>query len=93
MTCHGATTETIGAFVGGVLHSPVADYTGLTGTYDLDVLFTPDNQRLQSDADPDVVQGPTLEKAIEESLGLKLEKGKGPVEVIVIDHMEQPSEN
>jgi uncharacterized protein (TIGR03435 family) len=91
MTCHGATLETIGSFVGGVLHAPIADHTGLTGTYDLDVLFTPDDQRLQSD--PDVAQAPALQKAIEESLGLRLEKGKGPVEVIVIDHMEQPSEN
>jgi uncharacterized protein (TIGR03435 family) len=31
--------------------------------------------------------------AVQEELGLKLEKGKGPVEVLVMDHLEKPSEN
>ena len=37
--------------------------------------------------------GPTLFTAIQEQLGLKLKSTKGPVEILVIDHVEEPSEN
>jgi uncharacterized protein (TIGR03435 family) len=37
--------------------------------------------------------GPSLFTALEEQLGLKLESAKGPEDVIVIDHIEQPSAN
>jgi uncharacterized protein (TIGR03435 family) len=36
---------------------------------------------------------PAIEAALEEQLGLKLESGKGPVEMMVVDHLERPSEN
>jgi uncharacterized protein (TIGR03435 family) len=87
--CHAATMETIATEVGARLQAPVADGTGLTGTYDLNVRYAPDDRNF----DTDVEAGPTLSDALREELGLKLEKGKGPVEVIVIEHMEKPSEN
>jgi uncharacterized protein (TIGR03435 family) len=37
--------------------------------------------------------GPTLEVAVQEQLGLKLDKAKGPVEIIVIDHVQKASDN
>jgi uncharacterized protein (TIGR03435 family) len=37
--------------------------------------------------------GPSLPVAIQNGLGLKLERGKGPVEVVVVDHVEKPSQN
>ena len=37
--------------------------------------------------------GPTFLEALKEQLGLKLESQTGPVDVIVVDHVEQPSEN
>jgi uncharacterized protein (TIGR03435 family) len=36
---------------------------------------------------------PAISSALQEQLGLKLESGKGPVEILVIDHVERPSEN
>lgn len=72
----------------------VVNKTGLTGRYDLTLRWTPD------DAPPPLLNGapdpnapPGLFTAIQEQLGLKLESGKGPVPVLVIDHIEKPSEN
>lgn len=65
----------------------VVDKTGVTGNYDIDLKWTPDDQQGTPDA------GPTLFTAIEEQLGLKLEPAKGPVDTLVIDHVEKPSEN
>jgi uncharacterized protein (TIGR03435 family) len=71
------------------MRAPVVDRTGLNGSYDVNVRFIPDNRRL----DPDAPFGPTFEQALREELGLRLEKGKGEIQVLVIDHMEKPSEN
>ena len=73
------------------LESPVVNKTGLTGKYD----FTLDWARDQN-GPPDTqvdTDAPGLFTAIEEQLGLKLVATKGPVDVIVIDHIELPTEN
>jgi len=89
LVCHAATIDKIVSSLSGQLRAPVVDRTGLTGTYDLNTRYIPDDRRLDADAEP----GPSLAQALEDELGLKLEKGKGPIEVIVIDHIEKPSEN
>jgi uncharacterized protein (TIGR03435 family) len=89
LVCHAAAMDKIVAAVGSQLRAPVVDRTGLTGTYDLHIRYIPDERRL----DPKVPPGPTFAQALPEELGLRLEKGKGRVEVLVIDHMEKPSEN
>ncbi len=67
---------------------PVVDKTGLTGRYDMEV---PRMQNVGADnTAPDGV--PTI-FAVVESFGLKLEAQKDPVEVLVVDHAERPSEN
>jgi uncharacterized protein (TIGR03435 family) len=63
----------------------VIDKTGLTGFWDFTLAYLPGEMAAHSDA-----EGQPLEKAIREQLGLKLESGKGPVEVYVIDHVEKP---
>ena len=89
VVCHAAGMTTIASQFSSLVAAPVADQTGLTGTYDVNLLYIPDDRQLKPDGPP----GPSLAEAIQRELGLKFEKGKGPVEVLVIDHMEKPSEN
>jgi uncharacterized protein (TIGR03435 family) len=87
------------------LERPVLDQTGLKGNYDISLHWTPDesptarsngpangNPGTDNTAPPESL-GPSIFTAIQEQLGLKLESTKGPVEIIVIDHVERPSEN
>jgi uncharacterized protein (TIGR03435 family) len=76
--------------------------TGLTGNYDYKLDFTPENMPMpmpgaagagQKPEMPAEQEGPSLFTAVEEQLGLKLEATKGTVDVIVIDHIDLPSEN
>jgi uncharacterized protein (TIGR03435 family) len=69
----------------------VLDKTGLTGKYDIDLTWTPE-KGLPPLPRPDP-NGPSLFTALQEQLGLKLESQTGPVELLVIDHAEKPSEN
>jgi uncharacterized protein (TIGR03435 family) len=87
------------------LSRTVTDQTGLKGEYDIKLQWTPDqmsaaiplgpvgdNSRPDALPPPDST-GPSIYTAIQEQLGLRLESTKGPVEVLVIDHVERPSEN
>jgi len=68
----------------------VLDMTGLTGSYDLKLEWTPENTPASASVDAgDGESGPSLFAAVEQQLGLKLEVRKGPVETIVIDHAER----
>ena len=73
---------------------PVIDKTGLTGKYDFKVQWVPDERQPNGggDAPPPESTGPSIFSALQE-LGLKLESIKGPVEVLVIDHVEKPTGN
>jgi uncharacterized protein (TIGR03435 family) len=81
----------------------VLDKTGLTGKYDIDLLYTPDPAQFQAPPGPPPPglpplppidpNGPSLFTALQEQLGLKLDSQKGPVQMFVIDHVERPSEN
>jgi uncharacterized protein (TIGR03435 family) len=71
------------------LGRPIVDKTGLTGFYDFRLQWTP---QLAQQADSDS-SGPTIFTALQEQLGLRLESAKGPVEVLVIDSVQKPSEN
>ncbi len=67
---------------------PIVDQTGLTGRYDIRLRYTKDDS---TSTDPNAPPG--LFTAIQEQLGLKLEPVKAPVDVFVIDRVEQPSAN
>jgi len=71
---------------------PVIDKTGLTGLFDfyLEWNRAATLDKAATSADPD---NPSLFTALQDQLGLKLTPEKGPVEILVIDHAEKPSEN
>jgi len=78
----------------------VLDKTGLTGNYDFTLEFTPEGMQGMgpreggADAPPPVDSpGPSIFTAVQEQLGLKLESQKGPVEILILDRIEKPSEN
>lgn len=77
---------TLAAMIGFVLHQPVVDETGLKGNYDIKLKYAP-----MDSADSDL---PSIFTAVEEQLGLKLQKQSVPVDMFVIDHIDKvPTEN
>jgi uncharacterized protein (TIGR03435 family) len=94
---HGALTAT-GSSMQGLAHvlqmqlgRPVVDRTGLTGNYNFKLNWTPDSGATAVPADAE--SGPSIFTALQEQLGLKLESNKAAVEVLVVDHIERPSED
>jgi uncharacterized protein (TIGR03435 family) len=70
----------------------VVNKTGLTANFNIHLEWTP--ERPQGDAlSPPEVEGPSIFTAIQDQLGLKLESQKGPVDILVVDHVEKPSAN
>ena len=80
-----------------VLDRPVIDQTGIPGKFDFQLTFMPDDSQFNGHppAVPSATNNaaPNLFDAIEQQLGLKLQPEKTPVDVLVIDHVEKPSEN
>jgi uncharacterized protein (TIGR03435 family) len=108
LTGQAASMQRLAQALAGRLGRPVSDGTGLTGAYDFTLTWTPDESeqgRLQSPfatLPPEIAaqlsrnrdpNGPSLFTAIREQLGLRLEPQKEPVQVMVIDHAEQPLPN
>jgi len=94
MTAVGVTLEqfVVSPLVTGATGGrPIVDRTGLKGAFDFTLNWTPD--QLAASPDHPEADGPSLFAAIREQLGLSLIGGKAPVEVIVIDHIERPTEN
>ena len=84
--------------LGQLLDRPVVDMTGLKGGYDFELAYTrdlppgfPENGLINGE--PPDTSGPSIFEALQKQLGLKLERQKGPVEILVVDHAEKPTEN
>ena len=71
---------------------PVVNRTGLTGSFDVDLAYTPD-AAFGPPAPFARADGPSLFTGLQEQLGLRLDAARGPVDVLVIDRVEQPTEN
>jgi uncharacterized protein (TIGR03435 family) len=82
-----------------VLDRPVLDQTGISGRYDFTLIWTPDDSQFAGmgakiPPPTESANAPAnLYTAIQEQIGLKLEATKAPAEVMVVDHVEKPSEN
>lgn len=82
--------DIVQAITNSFLDRPVVDRTGLTGTYVLDLTYTPDIRSNRAEPDPGDI---SIFTAVQEQLGLKLEPEKAPIEVLVVDSVEKPSAN
>ncbi len=89
-----------GLLQGAVLDRPVLDQTELTGKFDFNLDWTPDDSQFAGfGARPPAPPAdsanapPPLYTAIQEQIGLKLDATKAPADVMVVDHVEKPSEN
>jgi uncharacterized protein (TIGR03435 family) len=98
----GAPLELLTAQLSARLGRPVIDKTGLKGVYAFNLHWTPDPaeaEHLKQSGEPVAPEptpeanGPSLTNALQEQLGLKLVPRTEPLQVLVIDHVEQPSEN
>ena len=89
----GARDITMGFFVNsfslyGDLGKPTIDRTELKGTYDIAMEWS--NEDKLPNGEP---AGPSFQEALKQQLGLKLESQKGPIQVMIIDHLERPAGN
>ena len=84
---HGMAIESLTMSLTGQVGRIIVDKTGLTGKYDITLKWTPEWQQGTADS------GPSIFAALEEQLGLKLESTKGPVDTIVVEHVEKPEAN
>ena len=76
-------TAALAGHLTATLERTVIDNTGLKGTWEFSLTWVPEDQ----------TDGPSIFTAVQEQIGLRLESTKGPVQVLVIDSAERPSEN
>lgn len=88
LTAHGISMASLASSLEGQVHRPVIDKTGLAGNYDVAMKWASD--RVPSSEENG---GASIFTALQEQLGLKLKAAKGPVQTLVVDHVEMPSEN
>lgn len=79
----GGTLLDLASLLGMALDRPVVDKTGITGLFQIHLAFSPD--------DSTAAEAPGIFQAIQEQLGLKPVPAKGPMDVLVIDHVERPT--
>ena len=104
MAAGGMTLRQLASALSISLNRTVVDQTGLAGLFEIDLTWTPDQlpQRAPGTATDQPItvngfsvdpNGPSIFTAVQEQLGLKLDSSKGPVDVLVIDSVEQPTED
>ena len=93
------TADAIATILSKQVERPVLNRTDLSGEYDFQLDFTPDSGPCRAAGDSqrgsavDPSGAPSIYTAVQQQLGLKLESSRGPVELLVIDRVEKPTEN
>ena len=96
MTATGIPLSNLAANLSMQLHREVRDRTGLTGNYDFKLSWSReelDGRPQDAAASGAAPAAPSIFTALQEQLGLKLDSTKGPVDTIVVDHIDPPTEN
>jgi uncharacterized protein (TIGR03435 family) len=92
LTAAGMSVSRLATVLTTVLSRTTVDRTGLSGRFDVELRWTPDplpdGRSRPPSVDPDA---PSIFTAVQEQLGLKLESTTGPVDVLVVDHVERPT--
>jgi uncharacterized protein (TIGR03435 family) len=90
ITAKGCKMVSLASLLADQVERKVIDKTGLSGGYDLSLKWQRDDAPKGNNGAEDL---PDIFTAVQEQLGLKLEADKGPVDTLVIDHIEVPTEN
>jgi uncharacterized protein (TIGR03435 family) len=96
LTANAVPLSSLTYSLSGEVGRTIIDKTGLTGKYDFELKWTPEGAAASGADNGQTDQqssASSLFTALEEQLGLKLQSSKGPVETLVVDHVEMPSEN
>jgi uncharacterized protein (TIGR03435 family) len=88
MNAEGVPMKDLASTLTNQVHRTVIDKTGLVGSYDLAMKWSSED-----DVEAEAAAVPGIFTALPEQLGLKLQPAKGPVDTLVVDHVEMPSEN
>jgi uncharacterized protein (TIGR03435 family) len=88
---HDCPIEDLARTIGSMMGRDVVNQTGLTGKFDFHIQYHGNTPRDNRGEDPTL--WPPLTDALEDQLGLKLEPAKGPVRLLVVDHIDMPSPN
>ncbi len=83
----GVSVRSLASQLANAVSKPVHDATGLTGSYDINLHYRPDDG---ASATGDASDAPSIFSAVQEQLGLKLVPTKGPVEILVVDAAQKP---
>jgi uncharacterized protein (TIGR03435 family) len=89
--CGIRTMQGLADWLTAVTGRPVADHTGIAGNFD--VLVTFDVYEVRNQPAPPGYEKPTLNSALRDQLGLRLEAAKAPIPVLAIDNLQRPSDN
>jgi uncharacterized protein (TIGR03435 family) len=87
---HACHMTSLAEILASLMSTDIIDKTGLAGTYDFDLQYS---QAPEERREEDLTIWPPITEAVERQLGLKLEHAKGPVKRLVVDHIDQPSQN
>jgi uncharacterized protein (TIGR03435 family) len=99
LTAGGQTMPALANTLSRITGRIVADHTGLSGSFDVDLRFNAEDLGglpplpAGTDRPAPTTDAVSLFTAIQEQLGLKLDPQRGPIDVIVVDHAEQPTED